>query len=325
MKRILNITDKSCFLLSVSLLICIFLSIISCAKEPEKKYLIGTINPNPKLAATLAKFKKAMTEHGYIEGENVTYIDSAGGKGIDSALKDFQEKKVDLVLTITTPAMKKSVEALRESGIPVVGLSYDPVSGGVVKSLIYKKENVTGIKVGGSVPKALEWLLLIVPDIRHIFVPVKLDTPAADLSLNDLKGVALKLDVELQISEIETTEDLKISLSSMPEDIDAVFVPHSILVVSNLDTIIKTCIKRRIPSVSGSGLYQQGIAISYGENYNRTGKELSKIVHKVLQGTPAFSQPFETAEFHLGINLHTLKSIGLDIPYYVKQAYTIDE
>jgi len=321
-----NKTTRPIFHLLSSLLITtIFLSLVSCTKAPEKHYLIGTINPNTKLIPALDNFKKEMIKHRYIEGKNVTYIDSAGGKDTSSALRDFQEKKVDLVLTMTTPPMKMALETLIESGIPIVGSSFDPVRGGVVKNLVYKKENITGIKTGGSVQKALEWLLLIVPDIKQVFVPIKFDTPAAMLSLSDLKEAALKLDVELLVSEVETLEDLQKSLSSIPEEIDAVFVLHSIFLVSNLDTVLATCTKRKLPSVAAGGLYRQGITISYGHNFSDTGIRLSRLAHKVLQGTPAFSLPFGTADFSLGINLQTAKSIDLDIPfYYLSQADTID-
>jgi len=318
-------TQKTFYLSAALIIISIFFSLISCTKEPDKKYLIGTINPNTKLAPVLDNFKKGMIEHGYIEGENTTYIDSAGGKDIDSALRDFQQRKVDLVLAIATPPIKKALEALRKSGIPVVGSSFDPVRGGVVKSLIYKKENITGIKIGGSVQKTLEWLLLIAPNIKQVFVPIKFDTSAAELSLSDLKEIAEKLEVELLVSEVETLQDLQKSLSSMPEDIDAVFIPHSIFVISNIDTVLETCAKRKLPSASGGGLYRHGVSISYGHNFSRAGGQLSLLAHKVLQGTPAFSLPFETANFQLGINLDTAKQIGLDIPYYyLSQADTID-
>jgi ABC-type uncharacterized transport system substrate-binding protein len=107
------------------------------------------------------------------------------------------------------------------------------------------------IRVGGGVKKALKWLLLIAPHTKRVFVPVKFDTSAAESSLADLKDVATILNVDLLISNIEGRDDLRTALSSIPKDIDAVFIPHSLLIVSNLDTIVEAAVKRRLPTASG--------------------------------------------------------------------------
>ncbi|MDH4028842.1 MAG: ABC transporter substrate-binding protein [Nitrospirota bacterium] len=313
--------SRSLCLSAVLILTAVLFLFLACVKDPEKQYLVGTINPNPRLVPVMGHFRQAMAEHGYIEGKNLTYIHSAGEDAVDAALRDFKEKKADLVLTFTTPSLQKAAEALSGSGVPIVAMSYDPVGGGVVKSLIYKKENITGIQTGRSVQKALEWLLLIVPGIKRIFVPVTYDTPAAQLSLTDLKEAARKMDVELLVAEVRTPEELKRSLSSMPEDIGAVFIPHSILIVTHLDEIVGACTRRRIPSAAGAGYHRQGVTITYGQDYKRTGEDLALLADKVLKGTPAFSLPFKMADYSLGISLKNAGTIGLDIPdYFASQA-----
>jgi len=322
MCRIHTITGKFHHVSAALLLIVISLSILSCTRQPdEKKYLIGVINLNPQLSSVVEGFKEGMAEHGYIEGKNVTYVHLKDPGDIDLVLRDLKAKKADLILTITTPALEKAQNAFRGTGIPIIGISYDPVRGGVVDSLVNKKENTTGIKLGQSVPKALEWLLLIAPDTKRVFVPVKFDTRAAQLSLADLKDTAAKLHVDLLVSNVEGPDDLHAALSSIPEDIDAVFILHSLLIVSNLDTVIETAVKRRLPTASGSGLYKYGVTVSYGEDHMHTGKQAAELAHKVLQGHSAAGLPFKTADFFLGINLDNAKKIGLDIPEHIlKQA-----
>jgi putative tryptophan/tyrosine transport system substrate-binding protein len=266
-------------------------------------------------------FKEGMAENGYAEGKNVTYMHLKDPENIDTILRDLKAGKADLILAVSTPAMKKAQDAVRGTGIPIVGISYDPVRGGIVDSLVYKEENTTGIKLGESVPKALEWLLLIAPDTKRVFVPVKFDTKAAQSSLADLRDVAAKLNVDLLVSVVEGPDDLQAALSSIPEDVDAVFVLHSLLIVSNLDTVLETAVKRKLPTASGSGLYKYGVTVSYGEDHRHTGKQAAELSRKVLQGHPASSLPFKTADFFLGINLDNAKKIGLHIPENIlKQA-----
>lgn len=194
-----------------------------------------------------------------------------------------------------------------------------------MESKVYKKENTTGIKVGEGVKKALEWLLLIAPHTKRVFVPVKFDTRAAQSSLDDLKDASAKLHVDLLVTVVEGPDDLKASWSSIPKDIDAVFILHSLLIVSNPEAILETAAKGRLPTASGSGLYKHGVTISYGQDHGRTGQQASKIAHKVLQGYSAASLPFETADMFPGINLNNARTIGLEIPEHIlKQAEIVE-
>ena len=320
MCRIHTITGNIHHVTAALLLVVLSLSILSCKRQPdEKKYLIGVINLNPQLSSVVEGFKEGMAEHGYVEGKNVTYMHLKDPGDIDPVLRDLKARKADLILALTTPAMEKAQNAVRGTGIPVVGTSYDPVRGGIVDSLLHKKENITGIKLGESVPKALEWLLQIAPDTKRVFVPVKFDTSAAQLSLADLKDAAAKLNVDLRISNVEGPDDLQAALSSIPKGTDAIFILHSLLIVSNLDVVLEEAIKRKLPTVSGSGLYKNGVTVSYGQDHRHTGKEAAELADKVLQGHPAGSLPFKTADFFLGINLDNAKKIGLNVPEHILQ------
>ncbi|SPQ00916.1 conserved hypothetical protein [Candidatus Sulfobium mesophilum] len=304
------------------LLIFISLSILSCRRQPvEKKYVIGVINLNPTMSSMVEGFKDGLAEKGCVEGKNVTYMQLKDLEDIDRVLRDLKVRKADLILAVTTPAMEKAQNAVRGTGIPIVGISFDPVRGGIVDSMAYKKENTTGIRVGGGVKKALEWLLLIAPHTKRVFVPVKFDTSAAESRLADLKDIATILNIDLLISNIEGRDDLRTALSSIPKDIDAEFIPHSLLIVSNLDAILETAVKRRLPTASGSGLYKYGVTVSCGQDHGHTGKQAAELANKVLKGRPAASLPFEAADLFLGINLDNAKKIGLDIPeHFLRQA-----
>ena len=293
----------------------IALSALSCTEERSvKKYTVGIINPNSNLDPLVTGFKEGMIAYGYIEGENIEYIDVNSAADIDSALKTFKNINADLVMTVTTPPTKKAVNALKGTGIPVVfGTSFDPVRGGIVRSLTNQEGNVTGIKVGGNMPKVLEWLLAVSPDIKRIFVPVRFDTSAAKLSLEDLEKTADKLNIDLVISAVETHDDLQKALTSMPEDIDAVVIVHSIFIVTHFDTILVEAMKRNISTGSGPRLSARGATISYGQIQIHSGKRISRLVHKVLQGTPASSIPVELADFFLGVNLKTAREIGIEV------------
>ena len=299
--------------------ICLFLiaSILlvsSSGCKKERVFTIGFVDPNPGEKEGAHGFLSNMPEFGYIEGKNLKYIKSEGEKDHEAALKDMVAKRVDLIFTITTPATRLAKMITEGTNIPVVFVAYDAVESGLVKSLTAPGGNLTGVQLRGSVPKAVEWLLAVAPGVKHIFVPVKFDTSAAMMSLEDLKKSAAKSGLKLTVSEVATVEELQASLSSMPKDIDAVFIVHSILIGSNIETIIDTATKRKIPLVSsGHEHYRKGAVISFGDVDDRTGMQAARLADSILRGTPPADLPVEIANFVLGINLKTAQSIGIEI------------
>lgn len=306
-------------ILSITLFLAasIPLSLTSCTKRDEdNKYVIGIMNPNPRLNMVVDGFKKGMAGYGYVENKNITYIIVNRAEDFDSSLKDFKNSNVNLVMTLTTPATKKAKIAMKGTDIPVVfGTSFDPVKSGIVKSLTHQADNITGIKVGGNTQKALDLLLAVSPGTKRVLVPVKFDTKAASLSLAELEEAAEKLRVDLLVSRVESLNDLQGALTSLPEDVDAVFIINSIFIVSNIKHIIEASIKLKIPVGAATHMAPHGGVISYSQRGERSGEQAGRLAHKILQGTPASRLPVETADFFLGINLKTAKAIGLEIPY----------
>lgn len=280
----------------------------------EKKYVVGIINPNPGMAKTTKGFIKGMDDFGYIVKENVSYIKCEDGEKIDSALREMIDQKVDLIFTVTTPATKKAQVAVNGTDIPVIFAMHDPVSSGIIKSLVQPDGNLTGVQIRGSLTKAVEWLVLVDLGIRSIFVPIKFDTKAAQQSLSDLEHIAARLGIDLIVKELNSTNELELALSAMPSDIDAIFVLHSILIYSNLDKIVKAAVAAGIPTGSGSTLYEAGLTVTYGHNSYHMGKQVSHLANRVLQGKSATDTPAEIAEFFLGVNLQTAERSGVKVP-----------
>ncbi|MDH4232357.1 MAG: ABC transporter substrate-binding protein [Nitrospirota bacterium] len=317
-------TPRNFFLLSLLtvVLLTAALPVLSgCRKSEEKKYTVGIVNPNPGDKPITQGFMDAMSKHGYAEGKNLTYLMSESKDTMDADIINMAARNVDLIFTITTPAAKAAQKFTEGSKIPIVFVMYDPVESGVIKSLISHGTNMTGIQIRGSTQKALEWLLVIKPDIKHIYIPVAFDTKAAEQSLEDIKHFISGSNIKLAISEITTVEELKASLSSIPQSVDAIFIPHSILLMSNLNTIVDFANKRKLPvASSGHAQYKEGVLISFGQNLLRTGEQAGRLAHNILTGTPPSELPVEIADFFLGVNLKTARAIGLDMPNEILQA-----
>jgi len=317
-----NNTKKHTQLFLFLIVIVIPVLLVNFACKKEKMYVIGIINPHAESKVSGEGFIDKMGELGYVEGKNVSYIKHESKEKTDEALKEMVDKNVDLIFTYTTPAAKKAQNATANTDIPVIFILFDSVAAGLLEDRIHPSGNLTGIHLRGSVAKSLEWLLSVSPDVKKVFVPVVYDTKAANMTIEDLVKDAEKLGLELMISESTTEEELLGSLASIPQDIDAIFVPHSVIIEANLNPIFETAIKRKLPVVSsGHEHHKIGALICYGPAATATGWQVARFADKLLKGTPVSLVPVESSEFILGINLKTAVEIGVEVPEPVlKQA-----
>jgi len=303
-------------LIFIAISLTLFLTSYSC-QHKEKSFVIGYVNPNPEEEEGAQGFLRNMPKFRFVEGENVTYIKSETKdlKAMENAMRDMIAKRVDLIFTMTTPATRMAKRLTEGTNVPVVFIMYNAVATGVVTSMVHPEGNLTGVQLRGSTPKALEFLLEIAPRSKHIFVPVSYDTGAAKQSLSDLKQSAAKRGLKVTVSEVCTVEELRASMSSMPADTDVVFLIHSWLVGSNMDIILDNAIRRKIPIISAGHVdFKNGVVLSYGPLDDRSGLQAARLAHNILiDKTPTSDLPVETADFFLGINLKTARSMGLKI------------
>lgn len=301
---------------AVGVLVCV--SYAGCQRHTEARhYVIGYVDPNPEEKEGAPGFLRNMEGHGYIEGKNVTYIkvQSKDKQVIEQALRDMAARRVDLILTMSTPPVKMARELTRGTNISIVFIMYDAVGAGIVKSLVDHDVNITGVQLQGSTPKALEWLSAISPRARHLFVPVTFDTGAAKQSLEKLKQSCDEARFKLTVAEVKTVEELHAALSTMPGDIDAVFMLHSWLVGSHVEDVIREANKRRIPVISAGHVdYRNGLVMSYAPTDDSAGSQAARLAHKILHGTSPAYLPIENADVFLGINLKAARDAYLEVP-----------
>ena len=293
----------------------------ACHYQPSNnKYVVGIINPNPNLESVVDGFRETLSGMAQRDGKEVIYIQPPYSRlsDIDRAINEIKEQNIDLILTSTSPAAIRAKELLKGSDIPIVFAPiYDPIRIGLVDKLVGHGGNITGVKNGGSNPKALEWLLTIAPNIKRILVPFSDKASAEKFSLSDLQQAANKIGVELVIAKVDTRDDLKHVLEHLPKKIDALWLLHSTFLVPNSDLYIASAIKHKIPVSSGTSQPEAGVMVSYGQNHEKTGRQAGRLAYQILTGVPPADLPIETADFFLGINLVTAKAAGVHIPYEV--------
>jgi putative ABC transport system substrate-binding protein len=292
-------------------------SLVACGGGPHTKtYTIGVTNYAPPLEESFDGFKAEMAELGYVEGENVTYIydgplpdPQAGEREVESLVA----QDVDLVLTIGTQATLQAKRAVEGTDIAVIFAPViDPVEEGVVESIRHPGGNLTGVQSGNTLPKALEWLLTLVPGASRVYVPYNPVDRVSVTSLALLSEAASTLEVELVLDEVSTPEEVMATIETLPGD--DVFFALASPTLGGID-YAKIATERGIAVGSYmSGITESGGLVSYATSRFSMGKQAARLADQVFQGADPADLPVETAEFFLTINLKTAQVIGLDVP-----------
>ena len=195
----------------VLLILSLFLS--GCGEAKPKTYTVGVIMELAWLAPAYDGFKTSMTELGYVEGQNITYLYSEEVTGGDQAAFDAEAKRlveqnVDLIFTIGTLPTKAAKTAVEGTNIPVVfDPVINPVEEGVVQSISSPGGNVTGIQVVNRADKALEWALKVIPGTKYVYIPYNPDDQFIVMIMQSLFDGVPQQGVELLPASAVTTPE----------------------------------------------------------------------------------------------------------------------
>lgn len=326
----MNKTRRSAYTLLILCLLLVSVISFSCKGEKTGTYSIGIVNPLLTLEDTLTGFKEGMRDLGYHEGKNIRYYygePTVERNKLSTAVQSLLASRVDLILSITTPATLAAKKATDGTGLPVVfSIVTDPVGAGIVKSIDNPGGNITGVSFGVQEARRLEWFLKIAPNIKNIYVPYNPGDKAPVLALKIVKKTAAKLGVRLITRKVYDRKTLDNSIKNFPPNADSVFFLPDSLRGSRLGDYVTAAMKKKLPmSVSNiDNVKEYDILTSYGIDQQMIGKQAARLTDLIFKGTRPTDLPVETAEFFLAINLKVAKKIGLVIPDEIlRQAYII--
>jgi putative tryptophan/tyrosine transport system substrate-binding protein len=284
---------------------------------PAKTHIIGVVNYYPALEAVFESFKAKMAALGYVEGKNVTYIYHGALEDDPAVLggevKRLVDQKVDLLLTLGTPTTLAAKKGVVGTNIPLVFAPVmNPVKQGIVKSVSHPGDNVTGVQVINAAPKAMEWLLKLVPGTKTVYVPYHPADRVSVTTVEPLPDAATRLGVKLVLDAVHTPEEVMTAIETLPKNAAILFIVTPGL-ESHMSAMRKLAIARGIP-IGAYALSVEDTLFTYGTNSAGPGQQAARLVDQIFKGKKPADLLVETAEFFLGINLKTATAMGLDIP-----------
>ncbi|MBN2502114.1 MAG: ABC transporter substrate-binding protein [Anaerolineales bacterium] len=317
------------------LFVVVMLALIMSACGPAEQaaevetYTVGVVNYAPLFDPLIDGFKARMTELGYIEGVNITYIyeRASGLDAVEGLVTFYIEQNVDLILTTSTPASQITAQLTADSGIPVVfGGVTDAVSSGIVASMENPGANVTGVMVGLGVHTGrVDMFLEMVPDAKRLYAPLNAENSAVVVAADATRAYAETVGVQMVEPVISTEEDTLTAINSIPSNADALFVYPDTLLTAYPDELVQATLAAGVPLISQEpALVESGALFCISNDWTQTGRDAAEKADLALKGTKPADIPVGFDQTFLTINLQSAEALGMTIPADVlAQADTI--
>lgn len=289
------------------------------AKESDQVTIgITQIVEHPALDSARQGFIDAMTDAGYVEGEDVVYDIANAQNDKSNALtiaQKFANDKVDLIFAIATPTAQAAAQATTDIPVLITAVT-DPVAAGLADSNEAPGGNVTGTTDMNPIAEQLELIKTFVPDAKNVGVIYNAGEVNSEVQVEIAKEVAGKMGLKLVEATVSTTADVNQAAGSLAGRVDAIYVPTDNTAVAALETILQVAEESKIPVIAGEGdSVKRGALATFGIDYYELGRQTAEMAIKVLKGEDPGKMPIETQKnMKLYLNKKAASAMGVEIP-----------
>lgn len=299
-----------------------------------QQYKVGIVQlvTHDAADATNAGFVQALADYGFVEGENVTFVQRNGQNeqsNLESIAQAFINEDVDLICAVSTSTAQVMAAATDE--IPIVGTAitnYEEAK--LVKSNDAPGYNVTGTSDQNPIEKQGELLLQLVPDVKTVGIIYNSSEINSQLQVAHMKQYLEQHHVAVQEAAFSNINDMQQVAQSLVGQVEAIYLPTDNTVASSVPQIISVTEEASLPVIGGEiAQVEGGATATYGIDYYKLGYQTGEMAVKILKGeADSATMPIEYADeedLTLAINQEEAERIGLEIPQELLEQATIIE
>jgi putative ABC transport system substrate-binding protein len=290
--------------------------------------IVNVAADDPEAQASVAAFKQAMQQLGWIEGRNLQ-IDFRGAAGDPERMQAFAKELVALkpyvILSRSTPVTAALLRQTRT--IPIVfTVVSDPVGERFVESLARPGGNATGFtNVESSLTgKWLELLKEIAPRVKRVafvFNP-KLAPGGGSYYTRLIEAAAPSFAVAPIVAPVHGAADIERAIGEFVREPNGglVVLPDATTLV-NRKLIVALADRHRLPAIYAFRvIVSEGGLMSYGIDVVDQYRQAAVYVDRILKGAKPAELPVQLpTKFVMSVNLKTAKKLGLDVPLLFQQ------
>ena len=258
----------------------------------------------------IRRFHEELRALGYTENTNlmIERFSAGGNTGRFSAVAaDVVSASPEVIVSNSSALVKALLTAT--TTIPIVGITGDPIAGGLVSNLARPGGNLTGVSIDGGpgiVAKRLQLLKEAVPGATKVAYLVSAG-PEERRS-----GVPIAHRILADVSEAQ----LRRAFADMAEEkIDAILMSENGSYVAMRALLVALAAQHRIPVIYAYREFAEaGGLMAYGPELGELAKRMATDVHHILNGAKPRDIPiYQPTKYELVFNLKTAKTLGLTV------------
>jgi putative tryptophan/tyrosine transport system substrate-binding protein len=253
---------------------------------------------------------------GFIEGQNfrVEWRFPGGvAERLPALAKELVEARVDLIIGVSTIAIRAAKSATNQIPIVMAFAGDDPVAEGVIQSLARPGGNVTGLALLAAegdlkriellreaMPDAKRFAYLVSPVRRHVLNPAERYATEAGFHL-DIMSAATRADYNSVFEGLERERPAALAIGSFPT------------FFNDIRELTARTRGMKIPTMcQWPEMANLGCTVAFGPPVGPLFKRVGWYVAQVLNGRSPADLPVEQPDrFHLVLNLRAARELGV--------------
>lgn len=245
----------------------------------------------------LGGFDAVLREARGVEGIEVRRLNSEGDMPtLRQMAADAADSGSTLTVTLTTPALQAFAGANQRHAPHVFGLVVDPFVLGIGLDADRREEHpdwITGIASPPPIARLMAVLKQCNPAARRVGVAWNPAESNAVASLKIARAAMAAIGLELVEANAATTGEVRTAVDSLlGSGIDAFWIPPDINAQNAAPSILTACRAARVPVfASFQKFVGSGAAVGVGADYDAIGREVGRLVVRILDGEPIASIP----------------------------------
>jgi putative ABC transport system substrate-binding protein len=272
-------------------------------------------------ADRVARFRKGLSETGYVEGRNLAIEFRWANNELDRVPElaaDLVRRRVAVIAAFAAGSALAAKSAT--ATIPIVFFAGgDPVQAGLVAALNHPGGNVTGISILSveMTAKRLELLHELLPTASRFGLLVRRGNPNSEFVINEAQVAASAMGKHLEILYVGNNSEIDAAFASFVQNrIDAVVMIPSGLFGARRAQIIGLAAHYSVPVMyDGRDYVKDGGLMSYGPIVSDPPRQVGIYTGRILKGEKPGDLPvIRSTKFEFVINLQAAKLIGIDVP-----------
>lgn len=313
--------NLSKLVLALTMVLVLGLFPLAGCSSSSEKIKIGVVQlvQHPALDASYQGFVDALKDAGYVDGEKIT-ISYQNGQGEQSNCQtiatQFANDKMDLVLSIATPAAQAAANVIKDIPILVTAVT-DPESAKLVNSNEKPGGNVTGTSDLTPIKEQFDLMVRLLPEVKTVAILYTSSEPNSVFQAGMAKEAATALGLEIVEATVSSSNEIQQVVESVLDRVDAIYIPTDNTFANAISTVTMITESAKMPVIVGEeGMVNGGGLATIGINYYNLGYQTGQMAVRILKdGAKPADMPIEyQKDVSVTINTDVAAAIGVTIP-----------